>query len=81
MAFIPKIDTRVKHLVARLVNNLPKYRYSLERATAGEFEGGGVAPLRGSAERSEAPKGELDSPLEVPRLCEILEQETYETGH
>ena len=40
-----------------------------------------MAPLRGSAERSEAPKGELDSPLEVPRLCERLEQETYETGH
>ena len=34
----------------------------------GEFEGGGVAPLRGSAERSEAPRGELDSPLEVSRL-------------
>jgi hypothetical protein len=47
---------------------------TLERATAGEFEGGGVAPLRGSAERSEAPKGELDSPLEVPRLGEVLEQ-------
>jgi len=31
--------------------------------------------------RDEAPKGELDSPLEVPRLGEILEQETYETGH
>jgi len=30
---------------------------------------------------SEAPKGELDSPLEVPRLCEILEQVIYETGH
>ena len=38
------------------------------RTTAGEFEGGGVAPLRGSAERSEAPRGELDSPLEVSRL-------------
>ena len=42
---------------------------------------GGVALLRGSAERSEAPKGELDSLLAVPRLCEILEQEIYETGH
>jgi hypothetical protein len=68
-------------LVARFAYILHKERHSLERATAGEFEGGGVAPLRGSAERSEAPKGELDSPLEVPRLCEILEQETYETGH
>jgi hypothetical protein len=36
----------------------------------------GVDSLRGSAERSGAPKGELDSPLEVPRLCEILEQDT-----
>ena len=45
----------------------------------GEFEGGGVAPIRGSAERSGAPKGELDSPLEVPRLCEILGLGTYET--
>jgi len=42
---------------------------------------GGVALLRDSAERSEAPKGELDSLLAVPRLCEILEQEIYETGH
>jgi len=29
----------------------------------------------------EAPKGELDSPLEVPRLCEILEKKIFETGH
>ncbi len=39
-----------------------------------------MVPLRGSAERSEAPKGELDSPLEVPRLWEIPEQANYETG-
>ncbi len=68
-------------LVVRLVNNLHKLRYPLERATAGEFEGGGVAPLRGSAERSEAPRGELDSPLEVSRLCRGLWKEIHETGH
>jgi len=51
------------------------------RATAGEFEGDGVVPLRGSVEPSEAPRGELDSPLEVSRLCRGLWQGIYETGH
>jgi len=51
------------------------------RATAGEFEGDGVVPLRGSAEQSEAPRGELDSPLEVSRLCRGLMQRIYETGY
>jgi len=39
------------------------------------------APWKEGRELGEAPKGELDSPLEVPRLCEKLEQEIYETGH
>ena len=30
---------------------------------------------------SEAPRGELDSPLEVSRLCRGLWNETYETGY
>jgi hypothetical protein len=47
----------------------------------GEFEGDGVVPLRGSAERSEAPRGELDSPLEVFRLCGRLRKEIDETEH
>jgi hypothetical protein len=47
----------------------------------GEFEGTGVVPLRESAEQSEAPRGELDSPLEVSRLCRGLLQGIYETGH
>jgi len=51
------------------------------RATAGEFEGDGVVPLRGSAEQSEAPRGELDSPLEVSRPCRGLMQGIYETGY
>ena len=51
------------------------------RTTAGEFEGDGVVPHRGSAERSEAPRGELDSPLEVFRLCSRLWDEISETGH
>jgi len=51
------------------------------RATAGELEGDGVVPLRGSAEQSEAPRGELDSPLEVSRLCRGLRQGIYETGY
>ncbi len=33
------------------------------RPTAEEFEGDGVVPLRGSAERSEAPRAGIDSPL------------------
>ena len=40
-----------------------------------------MAPLRGSAERSEAPRGELNSPLEVSRLQRGLWNEIYETGH
>jgi len=36
------------------------------RATAGEFEGDGVVPLRRSAEHSGAPRGELDSPWKCP---------------
>jgi len=51
------------------------------RATAGEFEGDGMVPLRGSAERSAAPRGELDSPLEVSRLRRGLKQGIIETGH
>jgi hypothetical protein len=51
------------------------------RTTAGEFEGDGVVPLRGSAERSEAPRGELDSPLEGARPCDGLWKEIFETGH
>jgi hypothetical protein len=51
------------------------------RATEGELEGDGVVSLRGSAERSEAPRGELDSPLEVSRLCRRLRLGIYETGH
>jgi hypothetical protein len=51
------------------------------RTAAGEFEGDGVVPLRGSAERSEAPRGELDSRLEVSRLCERLWKGIFETGH
>jgi hypothetical protein len=51
------------------------------RATAGEFEGDGVVPLRVSAERSEAPRGELESPLEVSRLGGRFWQGAYETGH
>jgi hypothetical protein len=51
------------------------------RTAVGEFEGDGVVPLRGSAERSEAPRGELDSPLEVSRLCGGLRKEIFETGH
>jgi len=50
------------------------------RTAAGEFEGDGVVPLRGSAERSEAPRGGLDSPLEGARLCDGLWKEIFETG-
>jgi hypothetical protein len=45
------------------------------RATAGEFEGDGVVPLRGSAEPSEAPRGELDSPWECPVYAEDFGKE------
>ena len=51
------------------------------RTTAGEFEGDGVVPLRGSVERSEAPRGELDSPLEVARQCDGLWLGIIGTGH
>jgi len=51
------------------------------RATAGEFEGDDVVPLRGSAEQSEAPRGELDSPMEVSRLWRGIIKEINETGH
>ena len=46
--------------------------------TAGEFEGGGEASPQGF---SEAPKGELDSPLEVSRLSKVSRLGIYETGH
>jgi hypothetical protein len=49
------------------------------RTNAGEFEGDGVVPLRG--QRSEAPRGELDSPMDVARLCDGLWEVIFETGH
>jgi hypothetical protein len=52
-----------------------------KRAAAGELEGDGLVPLKGSAEESEAPRGERDSPLEVSRLCRGVGQGIYETGH
>ncbi len=42
------------------------------RATAGEFEGAGVVPLRGSAEQSEAPRGGLTPPWKGPVYIEDL---------
>jgi hypothetical protein len=69
----PENSTEWRVLGASSIN----VTYSLERATAGEFEGAEWPPQG----FSEAPKGELDSPLEVPRHCEIIEPETLETGH
>jgi hypothetical protein len=51
------------------------------RTTAGAFEGDGVVLLRGSAERSEAPRGEIDSPMEGSRLPEGLWKGIFKTGH
>ena len=79
MRFMP-VYYNTKILVVRLINNVAQDDLE-RRTTAGEFEGDGVVPLRGSAERSEAPRGELDSPMEVSRLEAGLWKGTYKTGH
>jgi hypothetical protein len=64
----------------------PEYNLTIGRSIPedvppqGEFEGDGVVPLRGSAERNEAPRGELDSPLEASHLCGGLWKENCEMG-
>ena len=45
------------------------------RATAGELEGDGVVPLRGSAEQSRAPRGKLDFPWKCPVYVEDFSKE------
>jgi hypothetical protein len=41
-------------------------------ATAGEFEGDGVVLLRGSAERSETPRGSLTPPWKCPAYADDI---------
>jgi hypothetical protein len=67
-------------LVVRLINNAAMSQSSEDAPPGGEFEGDDVVPLRGSAEPSEAPRGEVDSPLEVSRSNRGLWQGIYGTG-
>ena len=65
-------------LVVRLVNSLVKWQARGTHNIRGSLRGNGLVPPQGV---SEAPRGELDSPLEVCRLSGIVNKNFYEAGY
>jgi len=72
---------KLQFLVVRLTNILAKSKSSEDTPLRGSLRGTASLPSGGQRSKVKRRGGELDSPLEVSRLCRRLRQGIYETGH